>query len=78
MVANGWTFNGDGTATHNTATGQYSRIAIPNADMGDATDVVLTFDIPAQTSNNWSLGVRARQGVVGVMPTSAPLLPTRR
>ena len=60
VVANGWTLNGDGTATHNTATGQYSRIAIPNADMGDATDVVLTFDIPAQTSNNWSLGVRAR------------------
>ena len=60
VVANGWTLNGDGTATHATATGQYSRIAIPNADMGDATDVVLTFDIPAQTSNNFTLGVRAR------------------
>ena len=60
VVANGWTLNGDGTATHNTATGQYSRIAIPNADMGDATDIVLTFDIPAQTSSNFTLGVRAR------------------
>ena len=60
VVANGWTLNGDGTATHSTATGQYSRIAIPSVDMGDATDIVLTFDIPAQTSNNWSLGVRAR------------------
>lgn len=60
VVANGWTLNGDGTATHNTATGQYSRIAIPNANMGDATDIVLTFDIPAQTSANFTLGVRAR------------------
>ena len=59
-VANGWTLNGDGTATHSAATGQFSRIAIPNANMGNATDVVLTFDIPAQTSSNFTLGVRAR------------------
>lgn len=57
-VAGGWSIAG-GVATHTTGTGQFSKLTARNVPaLGAATDIVITFDVVNQISEDTTHGVR--------------------
>ena len=57
-VAGGWSLSG-GQAVHTTGTGQFSKLTALNVpSLGNATDLVMSFEVPSQTSTDVTQGAR--------------------